>query len=386
MIIFNEVCSQTFAAVMLVSSVLLAILFGVLYFGILKKRSTLMLFCANILQLVIVSFLYTERFTGDIGYLMLGNIANVLLVTIWIYAIFLIFKVKTTLLVLLAINAVNVIQALVFFLSMRTNYIVNVLSAFLIATTCIYGIGKILLLKKKVRQEKEVICTVSILGLFGAVNLVRGIYRLLNPLHISSFSQIDASVTFFLIVSLAFSFVLNFAVLFMNFKDLVLKDENQSLYDELLGVVSKKTFFMMLNQKLAESRRGRRNLAVALLCLDDYKRIKDTFGHAEGEKGIKQFAKKVTGGMRENDIIGRIKEDEFMIILEADKDQEALTALNRIKNLICESEWVDGEKLAFSCGYMMISKEKSTMKASNIVKIVEKKMLEAKDRGKNRIV
>jgi len=215
---------------------------------------------------------------------------------------------------------------------------------------------------------------------------MRGVYRWLNPLHILTFSQIDSSAAFFLISSLGFSYILSVTIVFLNFNNLVQKVEKLNHTDALTGVLSRRTFFVLLGQKLAESKRGKRNLAIAILDIDDFKRINDTYGHLEGDKALKQFATTIKDGLRENDIIGRIGGEEFMLILEADDEKDALSALTRIKNLIFSSEWINNEKITFSVGYMLIDKDKSTMEVKDIIKIADKKMYEAKALGKDRIV
>ena len=385
--IFGEISVLTVIAVMLIASVFMIAFFGILYFSIHRKKSILMLFFANLFQLIVILFLYFEEITGDMGFLMMANLTNVLIVTLWINAIFLILEVrtKTTMLVGLVANAANLIQAFTIYLLTHSNHYVNILSALIIAVLSLYGAVKILTIKKEGRK-KEVFYTTGIIILFSMLNFARVIYRLINPMYISSFSEITLSASIFLLIGLSFAFIMSFTVLFLSYNDLVLKVEKLSYTDTLTGTLTRRTFLLMLEQKLSEVRRGDRNMAVAMIDIDDFKRINDTYGHLTGDKVLEMFATSIKKGLRENDIIGRIGGEEFMVIIETDRSEDALVALERIKSNISGVEFVKGEKITFSCGYMMIDKQKSNLQINNIMKTVDKKMYLAKSQGKNRIV
>ena len=383
---FEKICTSTVMIVMLATSVLMTAFFATLYFVMQKKKSMLYLFCAGIAQLVLVLFLYMEKITGDLGYLMMGNITNVLLTTFWVSAVFVILEIKATKLVLAAFNAVNVAQAFIFYLSTGTNHIVNIISALIMVFMSFHCVGKILVPPKK-EKRREIVNTAVIFALFGVLNAVRAVYRIFNPQYLGSFSELDSSGALFLIVSLAFSYLVNFLILFLHFNDLNLTIQRLLRTDSLTGVLSRDTFYLMAQQKVKEVKRHNRNIALALLDIDNFKHINDTYGHQMGDKVLAWFAQTMKSCLRENDILGRIGGEEFMLVLETETSKDAHSALSRMKKSLemSEDKAVD-EKITFSGGVVFIDSNNSSISLSDIIKEADDKMYEAKRQGKNLIL
>jgi diguanylate cyclase len=75
---------------------------------------------------------------------------------------------------------------------------------------------------------------------------------------------------------------------------------------------------------------------IAMMDLNGFKRVNDTWGHAAGDELLKQFAAEVQSRLRSTDVIGRWGGDEFVFIIDSSLE-EAARSMNRLR------DWVFGE-------------------------------------------
>ena len=112
---------------------------------------------------------------------------------------------------------------------------------------------------------------------------------------------------------------------------------HQALHDALTGLPNLTLFEDRLTQAVAMARRETEVLAVAVLDVDNFKRINDSLGHAAGNELLKQVALRLRGLMRETDTVARMGGDEFTLMwpgLEGRRDvievaQKVLGAFSR---------------------------------------------------------
>ena len=91
--------------------------------------------------------------------------------------------------------------------------------------------------------------------------------------------------------------------------------------DGLTGIANRRHFTELATRQLGLAVRHNRPLAAAMLDIDHFKKINDTFGHGIGDEVIKAVAAILEGAIRETDVLGRLGGEEFAIILpEADGD------------------------------------------------------------------
>jgi diguanylate cyclase (GGDEF)-like protein len=84
--------------------------------------------------------------------------------------------------------------------------------------------------------------------------------------------------------------------------------------DELTGLNNRRGFRLLTEELLKLARRSGRSLWLVYADLDYLKRINDTFGHAAGDKALKNVAKILLQTFRESDVVARIGGDEFAIL------------------------------------------------------------------------
>jgi diguanylate cyclase (GGDEF)-like protein len=90
--------------------------------------------------------------------------------------------------------------------------------------------------------------------------------------------------------------------------------ESSATTDYLTELPNARSLFLHLDRELARCKRLDSALTVMVCDLDGFKKINDCFGHIEGNRLLKQFAKTLQGSCREYDYIARMGGDEFVIV------------------------------------------------------------------------
>ncbi|WP_028842858.1 sensor domain-containing diguanylate cyclase [Thermodesulfovibrio yellowstonii] len=122
----------------------------------------------------------------------------------------------------------------------------------------------------------------------------------------------------------------------VNRKTLELQKINKKLYkasitDSLTGIHNRRFFFQRLEEEYARTLRYGNNFCLVLFDLDNLKKINDMFGHPEGDRLIKTFAKTLKTNKRKEDIVARIGGDEFGCILIGASVEGTKKTAERIK-------------------------------------------------------
>ncbi|WP_229451931.1 sensor domain-containing diguanylate cyclase [Massilia niastensis] len=86
--------------------------------------------------------------------------------------------------------------------------------------------------------------------------------------------------------------------------------------DSLTGIANRLMFGEILPHALDRARRHGKLLALAYLDIDHFKSINDSYGHGIGDEVLKEFARRLTRGVRATDTPARLSGDEFVVILE----------------------------------------------------------------------
>jgi diguanylate cyclase (GGDEF)-like protein/putative nucleotidyltransferase with HDIG domain len=90
--------------------------------------------------------------------------------------------------------------------------------------------------------------------------------------------------------------------------------ESSATTDYLTELPNARSLFLHLDRELARCKRLNNTLTVMVCDLDGFKQINDRFGHLEGNRVLRIFAKSLQGSCREYDYVARMGGDEFVIV------------------------------------------------------------------------
>jgi diguanylate cyclase (GGDEF)-like protein/PAS domain S-box-containing protein len=97
-----------------------------------------------------------------------------------------------------------------------------------------------------------------------------------------------------------------------------------AFHDSLTGLPNRMSLEGHLEKAMARAMRHKKQLAVCMLDLDDFKPVNDTYGHSVGDQLLKVLAVRLQTFMRASDFIARLGGDEFVLLVEDLQDQDDL--------------------------------------------------------------
>lgn len=103
-----------------------------------------------------------------------------------------------------------------------------------------------------------------------------------------------------------------------------------ALTDELTNLPNRRAFMEVLDRELAQAARDGHPASVAVVDIDHFKRVNDTYGHAAGDQVLRQVGESFTANLRGGDTVGRLGGEEFGILLPRDGLDVALAVLERL--------------------------------------------------------
>jgi diguanylate cyclase (GGDEF)-like protein len=162
--------------------------------------------------------------------------------------------------------------------------------------------------------------------------------------------------------------------------------QRQAVTDELTGLANRRSFLARLDAEVVRSRRSGSPLGIVLADLDDFKRVNDTYGHAAGDTALRSFAAIVHSSSRDVDLPVRLGGEEFAVLLpDTDLDGAAQLAERIRESLEVASIDYQGASISLTASFG-VSCFPSTASAEDLLADADRRLYDAKRRGKNTVV
>jgi len=148
--------------------------------------------------------------------------------------------------------------------------------------------------------------------------------------------------------------------------------------DPLTGAYNKRYF----NNKIEKIIDKNEKCIVAVIDLDDFKKINDTYGHQIGDNVLVEFTNLVQNNIRNDDIFSRWGGEEFLLLLCDISLDDAIKKIEFIRILIDAFNFTDIGHLTISIGVAYTDEKDSV---HTLLKRADEALYEAKKYGKNRV-
>ncbi|MBR0798471.1 GGDEF domain-containing protein [Bradyrhizobium jicamae] len=155
--------------------------------------------------------------------------------------------------------------------------------------------------------------------------------------------------------------------------------------DELTGAFNRRCIMRMLEEEIARCERSGSTSAIALIDLDHFKRINDTYGHPIGDEALRTFAISMFANIRSIDRFGRYGGEEFLLVLPDLSQEDAGRALERLRRIIADLDWSafsPGMQVTISAGVTTLRPNETS---DTLLARADRALYTAKARGRNRI-
>ncbi|HEX5390632.1 MAG TPA: GGDEF domain-containing protein [Burkholderiaceae bacterium] len=160
----------------------------------------------------------------------------------------------------------------------------------------------------------------------------------------------------------------------------------QMRHDPLTGALNRKGLDEDLKRELARSRRLETPMCVALLDIDDFKKINDAHGHDTGDAALVHLAHVARQVLRPQDTVARYGGEEFVIVMPDTALDQGVEAMTRLQRELTKRFFLEGSErllITFSAGVAQMGADES---GADTIKRADQGMYLAKRSGKNRVV
>ena len=155
-------------------------------------------------------------------------------------------------------------------------------------------------------------------------------------------------------------------------------------YDTATDLPNRVLFQEQLSKALSSRKKTGSVLAVFFIDLDGFKLINDTYGHARGDVLLRSVADRLSGNLKNVDILARIGGDEFAVMLSSARDVESVSKVaKRILDIIIEPYKLEGDLCTVSASIGISFYPEDARDAQSLLQHADTAMYRAKREGKN---
>lgn len=159
---------------------------------------------------------------------------------------------------------------------------------------------------------------------------------------------------------------------------------NALLVDELTGAFNRKYLKATFSRFMSRLERSGESFTLALLDIDHFKQLNDTFGHAYGDEVLHRVAEEVRLAIRSSDELIRYGGEEFLIILNVSERHVVDAVLERVRSRIEEMTFTYEHHVTVSIGYTRVCQTGMTL--GEWCAYADEALYKAKRDGRNRII
>jgi diguanylate cyclase (GGDEF)-like protein len=171
----------------------------------------------------------------------------------------------------------------------------------------------------------------------------------------------------------------------LELKEAYKRIEELAALDELTGSFNRRCIMRMVDDEITRSQRTKAPCSIALIDLDWFKRINDTYGHPTGDEVLRTFAITVFANIRAIDRFGRYGGEEFLLVLPDTPGDAATRLLDRLRAIIADLDWSafsPGMQVTVSGGVATLRPDET---ADTFLARADGALYTAKARGRNSI-
>jgi diguanylate cyclase (GGDEF)-like protein len=175
-----------------------------------------------------------------------------------------------------------------------------------------------------------------------------------------------------------------------------LRDENARLVRELAalsrtdfltGLPNRRTLDDSLTRELSRAQRHGLPLSVAMLDIDHFKKVNDTFGHNAGDAVLRQLARLASETFRDADAVYRYGGEEFTVLLPHADLEGARVACQRFVELVARAAFnTPAGPLKITCSVGLTAARPSDGDPAELLARADRSLYQAKAQGRNRVV
>ncbi len=159
-----------------------------------------------------------------------------------------------------------------------------------------------------------------------------------------------------------------------------------TILDGLTGVHNKRYFLEFLEREMTRSTRHGRPLSLAMVDIDHFKQVNDTYGHVTGDHILQSLARLISADMRRDELLARYGGEEFVFVLPETDSTQAELFCERIRRLVEKQVFEFDEKeirVTISLGVVSM---RQAFGLDDFIGAADEHLYMAKQAGRNQVI
>lgn len=171
----------------------------------------------------------------------------------------------------------------------------------------------------------------------------------------------------------------------------ILESEKQfrflASHDSLTQLPNRHAILTIISSSLESAQRTNASTCIAIVDLDHFKKINDTYGHLAGDEVLRQAATRLASSIRQTDSVGRYGGEEFLIVFQGANERIGLERCEFIRRAICcEPINYGTNKFSVSCSIGVATFGSGCINnAATLIGLADDALYKAKANGRNRV-
>lgn len=165
------------------------------------------------------------------------------------------------------------------------------------------------------------------------------------------------------------------------------KAEVLANYDGLTGLYNHRTFYALLEDEIARTRRYNHSVSILMLDIDHFKQVNDTYGHVTGDRILEGLARVLEQAVRREDKVCRYGGEEIGVILPETVGHTAVQLAERLRATVEQAVFKDdsGEQIRITVSIGVAALPEQAAKPKDLVIAADAALYAAKQGGCNRV-
>ncbi|HCH65648.1 MAG: GGDEF domain-containing protein [Deltaproteobacteria bacterium] len=161
-----------------------------------------------------------------------------------------------------------------------------------------------------------------------------------------------------------------------------------AVHDPLTGLLNRRAMDARLEQDFAYVRRHNTDLVLAVIDLDHFKRVNDTWGHDAGDLVLKACAHRIREQVRQEDLVARFGGEEFVLAMRGARAHDAMALTERIRQrvAIAPIRVPEGSVPVTLSAGVAHATEHGIESAADLFALADRRLYLAKNQGRNRVI
>jgi diguanylate cyclase (GGDEF)-like protein len=159
--------------------------------------------------------------------------------------------------------------------------------------------------------------------------------------------------------------------------------EDDAVHDPLTRLINRRAFIDNLEAAIHRSKRNGSRLGLAFIDLDGFKQVNDDYGHVAGDQLLVAVSERLSNTIRKGDIIARMGGDEFVVLVEPDKNEGSEMLARRLTEAFRTPFQIADKVLAVTLSIGVAFAPEHALEAERLIRSADMAMYRVKKTGRN---